>query len=69
MTVHTVQIILAGSFPPIVVAQPVKLVRAWNPLRVDTNRVGCHLDMGALGENNAIMQRQGLAHNGVKTNF
>jgi hypothetical protein len=69
MRVHTVPITLAGSFPVIVLAQPIGLVRVWNPLRIDTNRVGCHLNMGALGEDSVVMQRQGLAHNGVKANY
>lgn len=66
--VHTVPVTLARSFAVVVLAQPIELVGVWNPIRIGTNSVGCHLDMSAIGEDDAVMQCHWLAHNSVEPN-
>lgn len=55
MRVLTVPVALALSFAIVVLAKAIEFIRVWNTIGIDTNRIGCHLNVGSLRENSPIM--------------
>jgi len=60
---------LAGPLPVVVLPHAVEFIGVGNTIGVDADGVSGHLDVTAVREDGAVVQRQVLSNDGVEANW